>query len=38
MNLKEDEYLELVELELNPEDAIQFSVALWAEGLLRTRD
>ena len=38
MNLKEEEYLELVELDLNPDDAIQFSVALWAEGLLRTKD
>ena len=38
MKLKEKDWLPLTEFELPAEEAIQFAVSLWAEGLLEPKD
>jgi len=38
MNLKDDEFLNLSELDLPPSEAVQFAISLWAEGLLMPQE
>jgi hypothetical protein len=38
LDLKDGEYILLSELDLPASEAVQFSVALWAEGLLMPKD
>ena len=38
LKLKENEWLQLVDFELPAEEAIQFAVSLWAEGLLEPKE
>ena len=38
LKLKDDEWLQLVDFELPAEEAIQFAVSLWAEGLLEPKE
>ena len=38
MSLDDEEYVELSDLDLPPSEAVQFAVALWAEGLLMPKE
>ena len=38
LKLKDNEWLQLVDFELPAEEAIQFAVSLWAEGLLEPKE